>query len=205
MAGDLSWDVSMGLMPQMRFVIDQTVNVTASALALGFVAAEGLRWSEIAVRPILQDEVGHLRWPGGVRHFHLLPPRGLRPPLVTAVGFRRFYAEHLNGLITRDYCDNGRFGVSLRGRKLILEVGLGGGAAVFRAVGRHCEVHLADPIPATALCSIGGMLLREVVGHELFAGSTARITSAVTTRTGTTRLRIFDSGVPLVVMRRIRI
>ena len=144
---------------------DTTLELTASALALWFAAAEEIGLAELACGPLVQNQYGVKRWPSGSdRHLRpYLQPSEVRSPIFSFTDFRRFYSENGDGLVIRDFHHPaGRFAISVHGSSLRVKVGLAGKAAVFRAVGRLCTVHIPQQLPADLRLSLKGKNLNDV-------------------------------------------
>jgi hypothetical protein len=186
---------------------DTHVRLVTGEVALSFAAAEGIHLEDLACRPLVLDQSGVYRWPlGPDRHFP--PPLAageIGSPIFTASQFRRFYDANRDGLIKRDFHHpDGRFGIGTHRSALRIEVGLGRGAAVFRAVGRHYTIHIPQMLPASLRLALKGRNLNEVVAHELFALHQLKIASVVQTPRGATRITVYDAPVHIEVLARVR-
>jgi len=202
-AGRWSTDYPWGYQPKETKEV--LVSLVASEVALRFAAREGMDSAELAAHPLVLDESGVVRWPYmEFRYVRPMSPAGGFSPLFTERDFKRFYRENRRGFMLRDFHHPaGRFAIGVHGSALRLEVGLGGDAAVFRAVGRHCAVHLPCRLPESIRLSIRGMKLNDVVAHEAFAEGDLRIVSAVEKESGATRLTVFDKTVKLKALARV--
>ena len=187
---------------------DVPANLATGALALQFAAAEGLHPDDLASQPLVLDQSGVFRWPlGPGRHFR--PPLRAgerRSPIFSTSHHRRFYDENRDGLVKRDFFHpDGRFGIGVHESSLRIEIGPNGSAAVFRAIGRHCTVHIPQRLPASVRLSLVGRNLNDVVAHEFFASHRLRIASVAETPRGATRITVYDAPVRITALTRVRL
>lgn len=182
--------------------------LTTCSLALRFAAAEGLHPEDLANKPVVLDQGGVPRWPRGpdAHRRPAVDPGGVRSSISGDRDYFRFYSEGWDGLIKRDFDHpQGRFGIGVHDSSLRIEAGLGGGAAVFRAVGRHCTVHIPELLPLSLRISLKGMDLNDVVAHAFFSSWRLRIASVVATPRGVTRITVYDEPVRITVLTHVRV